>query len=91
MKTPIRVLFGSLVLAFALSSCCTLGAGASKGRFSELKAQHIAFVDEHTGRPKKWDEAKFNAQVSQITATFDRQARLTLKLRNSGMASRTSN
>ena len=73
MKTTIRSTVAGLVIAFVLSSCCSLGTGASKGRFTELKARHVMFVESHTGRPKKWDEAKFNAEVAEVSAVFDRQ------------------
>lgn len=75
MKTPIRSAVVALVLAFALSSCCTMGAGASKARFTELKSRHVMFVDAHTGKPKKWDEAKFDTEVKEVAAVFDRQER----------------
>ena len=38
-------------------------------------AATVAFVDAHTRGKGKWDEAKFQSEVTEISATFDRHAR----------------
>jgi outer membrane murein-binding lipoprotein Lpp len=66
----------AVVSAAILSSCCVLSGGPSKARMSELKSRHVAFVDAHirkSGEETKWDADKFQTEVSEIEAAFDRE------------------